>query len=126
MASEDLFRSDTDDTGDPTPDEIEIDGWTYTPSTITSVHEDKKEFDRLTGILVQTFGELIGSNDILEAEYNFIKYCRKYVKTSENHMQELRQYVRNKSSATASTTTPASPRASTSASASSSASSQQL
>ena len=99
MASEDLFRSDTDDTGDPTPDEIEIDGWTYTPSTITSVHEDKKEFDRLTGILVQTFGELIESNDILESEYDFIKYCRKYVQTSENRMQELSQYVRNKSSA---------------------------
>ena len=99
MESEDLFRSDTDDTGDPTPDEIEIDGWTYTPSTITSVHEDKEEFGRLTGILVKTFGELIGSNDILEAEYNFIKYCRKYVQTSENRMQELSQYVRNKSSA---------------------------
>ena len=41
MASEDLFKTDTESEDDTTPDQIEVDGMIYTPKIITSVTEDK-------------------------------------------------------------------------------------
>ena len=126
MASEDMFRSDTDDT---TPDEIVIDGWTYTPSTITSVTEDRKTFDHLSQQMVGKLAEVTGCNDMVEARYNFILFCTKVVDTSQDELRQLREYFRNISeepsppaSATASATPPpASPQVLAAASASTSA-----
>ena len=73
MASEDLFRSDSDESDDPTPDMIEVDGWRYMPSTISSFSAYKREFDSLTLLLVEKFIGLVGIKDMFAAEYNFIK-----------------------------------------------------
>ena len=87
-----MFRSDTDDT---TPDEIVIDGWIYTPSTITSVTEDRKTFDHLSQQMVGKLAEVTGCNDMVEARYNFILFCTKVVDTSQDELRQLREHFGN-------------------------------
>ena len=69
-----------------------------------SSEELQREFDRQARITVQKFGNLLGSNDELEAEYHFIAFCRKYVSDNDNRWQELREYVHGKESAAAPST----------------------
>ena len=78
--------------------------------------ELQKEYDRQSWILVERYGNLLGCDDELEAEYYFISFCTKYARHNENRWHQLHEYVHNKESVTASPQHPiaASPQPSTS------------
>ena len=60
------------------------------------------DYDRQVRLMVECYGILLGSDDKLEAEFYFIVFCRSFARDNENRLDQLREYVHNKESATAS------------------------